>query len=389
MALKKSNKKQSLSWIEISTDNLSANVDSFHNLSPQQKMIAVVKGNAYGHGLDIVGKFLDNHQYVDYLATADLDEALALRKLGIKKPIIVLSFYDHTDLQKIITASRQNIALPIYNFTQLKALQSLPIKPHHPLQLHFKVDVGTHRLGWQEQNYLTAIDEILLSSNLQLVGLFSHLADSESSDLEFTKKQIQEFDRLTKNITDKYNLDLLTHLACSASTMANLATNTTAIRIGIGLYGLNPSLPAQTRVEKIAPEFNLLPILKWKTRVISLQSVKAGDYIGYDKNFQAFQDIEIATLPVGYWDGYNRRLSNQGQVIIKNKACPIVGNVCMNLIMVDVSSIPDIIIGEEALLIAENSTITADHLAELCETINYEIVTNLNSKITRIINNAS
>jgi alanine racemase len=386
VVLRKSTKENSLSWINISTDNLSANIDNFSKISDNKQIIAVIKSNAYGHDMLQIAEFLDNNKQVTYFATADLDEALALRYMSIVKPIVVLSIYDLANTDKLKAAITKSIDLPIYNFDQIEVLTKLAKELNKTVNIHLKIDVGTHRLGWQKSQLNEVVDELQKSDLLKVVGVFSHFADSENEDQEFTKKQTEDFIEISNTLKSKLNLSFITHIACSASTMTGVASEIDAVRIGISMYGLLPNHFAYKAAQERFADFELKPILSWYTRIISIQSIRKDDFVGYAKGYKARKDMTIATLPIGYWDGYDRHLSNIAKIIIKNQLCNVVGKVCMNMVMVDVSNISEVEIGDKAILIGDSAdnSVSADDLASSCGTINYEIVTRINSKIPRI-----
>ncbi|MFH1668000.1 MAG: alanine racemase [Candidatus Komeilibacteria bacterium] len=358
-----------LTWIEINKQAIEDNIATFRSLvNIQTKLIPVIKSNAYGHDINLMAKLLDQNKQVNYLAVVSGDEALQLRQNNIKKPIIVLSFYQLEQVEELIN---NNIEFVISNFEQLDNVVQLDKE----CNVHLKFDIGTHRLGF----YLDAIGQItdkLRNSKIKIAGVFSHYADSENDDQSITDQQTGQFKQIINKLQEKH-INALSHVACSASTMSDKSHHFDAIRFGIGLYGLMSS----------KHNIKLKPALSWYTKIINIHAVKAGDYIGYARGFKVESDMKVATLPVGYWDGYNRLLSNQGEVIIAGQKCNVVGKICMNLTMVDISNITEIRVGDQATLIGQDNDciITVDELAKKCQTINYEFVTRINQNIKRIL----
>lgn len=378
------------SWVEISKSALIHNVKIFNKIiGPRVRLIAVVKSNAYGHGLIEVSKILDKEKAVDFLATVNLAEALFLRQNNIKKPILVLSFYD-LDFQEIKKAIKQKISLVVYSLEQAKFINQIAQSLRIRAKIHFKVDTGTSRLGLSPQASFKCIKTLLQYKNLFLEGLFTHYASSEEMDQSFTLHQTSDFYHLIRRLEKENIVIPVKHAACSAAALMNQQYHFDAIRLGISLYGLW-SLEDGHSIRK---KYYLKPALSWKTKVIQVKELNKGMTVGYGRTYQARQKVKIAALPVGYWDGYDRKLSNRGEVLINGQRCKILGRVCMNLIMVDVSGI-SVKVGDEAILIGQQAPrrgsgqgreeITVDELARKVGTINYEVVTRINPLLLRKI----
>jgi len=368
-----------LTWIEIKKQAIEDNISAFRSLvNIQTKLIPVIKSNAYGHGIDLIAKLLDQNKQVDYSAVVSGDEALQLRQNNIKKPIIVLSFYQLEQIDQLIC---NDIEFVVSNIEQLDNV----VRLNKSCKVHLKFDIGTHRLGFCFDDIDQIINQ-LNSSKVNIAGVFSHYADSENEDQSLTDQQTRQFGQILDKLKAN-NIEPISHIACSAATMSNKAHHFEAIRFGIALYGLKPSEIAIARAKEHNDSFSLQPALSWYAKIINIHTVKAGDYIGYARGFNAEQDMRIATLPIGYWDGYNRLLSNQGEVIIAGQKCKVVGKICMNLTMVDISNITEIKVGDRATLIGQDNDciITVDELAKKCQTINYEFVTRINQNIKRIL----
>lgn len=368
-----------LTWLEIYKSALIHNLAEFRKIVGERvKIMAVVKSNAYGHGMIEAAKIFDKNG-ADYLGAINLEEALELRKNGLKKPIFILSFWD-IDKNKIIEAIKKNIEFPVYTEEQIKILANLSQKIGKKAKIHLKIDTGTSRIGILPRNALNFTKKCLKSPWIEIKGVFTHFAKSEAENQAFTNKQAKKLCQIKEQLLPLTNFpqEVLFHAGCTASTLNNSNTYFNLVRIGLGLYGLWPSYGTKKKNKKII----LKPALIWKTKIIQIKELEKGTFVGYDCTYQCKQKIKIAVLPVGYWDGYDRKLSNNGEVIICGRRVPIIGRVCMNLMMVDISKIKNVRIGDEVILL--NKTITAQELAEKTGTINYVVVTRINPLLPRI-----
>ncbi len=371
----------SSSQVIISKQNLLHNLRQFKKIVKSSQIMSVVKSNAYGHGLIQVAQAIQGE--TDWFATVNLDEALALRKTGIKKPILVLSYYD---LDAVIDAIKHNISLVAYDLKQIKFLDNAAGKLKKKAKIHLKVDVGTSRLGVLKDEMLRFARAASKFSNIEIEGVFAHLAASEE-DINFTNEQLSLFDQCLFNLYRAGIEPNITHIACSAAALVFKNSHRNMIRLGIGLYGLWPSEQAEKLALKVYPKFELKPVLSWKTKLIQIKNLKAGTFVGYGKTYKTRRATILAVLPVGYYEGFDRGLSNTGNVLIHGKKCKVLGRVCMNLTMVDVTDVKDVKVGDEAILIgrAEKQELTADQMAKHSGRINYEVVTSINPLIPRIL----
>jgi len=377
-----------LTWLEISKSSLIHNLKQFKKvISPKIQLMAVVKSNAYGHGLIECARIFEKAG-ADWLGVVNLDEALALKKTGLKKPVMVLSYFDASpgSLGPLTQAIKKGVRLPIYDFKTAKWLSSIALKAHKTAYLHLKIDTGTSRLGALPSESVGFIKRLLKLPNLQLEGLFSHLADSENPNQTFTNKQIDTFEKLITKL-EKQGINIpLRHLACSAATILNKRSWFNMVRIGISLYGLYSIQDGLQKIKRKYPWFYLKPALSWYTKVIQVKELSTGTNIGYGLTYKAKRKTKIAVLPIGYWDGYDRKLSNQADVLIHGQRAPVRGRVCMNIAMVDITDISNVRVGDRVTLIGcdGKEEITADELAKKIGTINYEVVTRINPLLTRL-----
>jgi alanine racemase len=365
----------SLSYIEVSKSALLGNIKAYREQLGKTKLMAVVKANAYGHGVDIVADVIKDE--VDWFGVVNIDEAVNLRDLGVNKPILAMSYYDE---DKIEEALRKNISLVAYDENQLKLLNESAQRLRTQARVHLKIDTGTSRLGVLPNQVLEFAQKIGKHQHLKLEGVFSHLAASEDN-VPYTKKQLEVFESALSLLEKNGIKPQVRHIACTASASAFPQSRFDLIRLGIGLYGLS-SYKSRSKTSKLI----LTPILAWKTRIIQIKDVPKNTYIGYSLTYKTSKASKIAVLPVGYYEGYPRSLSNKSEVLICGQRCPVRGRVCMNLMMVDVTKVKDPAAGDEVVLIGKQGKdeITADELARHAGTINYEIVARLNLNIPKV-----
>lgn len=376
-----------LTCLEISKKALIHNLKIFKKVVGKKiKIMAVVKSNAYGHGIIESAKIFEKLG-ANYLGVINLDEALLLRKKGLEKPIFILSYWpipinykSELITNQIKQAIYLNIEFPVYAEEQIKILSQISQKIRKKAKIHIKIDTGASRIGLLPENALNFVIKCLKSPFLEIKGLYTHFAKSEAKNQAFTIKQAQKLDKIREKLlkTKDFPENVLFHAGCTASTLNNHKTFFDMVRVGLGLYGLWPSKETKENNKRI----NLKPALSWKTKIIQVKDLTKGTFVGYDCTHQCQQKTKIAILPVGYWDGYDRKLSNCGQVLIQERRAPVIGRVCMNMTIINVSKIKNVKINDEVILL--NKKISADELAEKIETINYEVITKINQQLPRI-----
>lgn len=368
------------SWIEINAAAFNHNIAQYKKIVGPVLLAPVIKSNAYGHGLELIAHLCENNPDVDRICVVSLSEALRLRAIGITKPLLVLSIID----ANIAYAIEHDIEIIVYDIITAHELNALAHTQNKKAQIHIKVDTGLSRLGLSPDAAYALIQQIQQLSHITISGIFTHYAASENADQTFTNQQIKTFNQLLEKL-DAQGIHIpLKHTSCSAAITANNATHFTMVRLGIGIYGLWPSADNKKTTLAHYPTFSLKPIMTWKTRIIHIKEISAGSYVGYNLTHQTNKPTRIATLPIGYWDGYDRRLSNKGIVLINNQCAPVVGIVAMNLIMVDVTGI-DVLVGDTVTLLCAHEHVNATMLAQLCNTINYELVTRINPLAPRMM----
>ncbi|PWB38261.1 MAG: alanine racemase [Parcubacteria group bacterium] len=367
-----------LAWVEINKANLVHNLQQYKNIIPHAQIWPVIKSNAYGHGLASVLSILEKEKNAAGFMLANLDEALAVRVLS-KKPLMVLSYFDPEESQ-LLKIVDQNISLTVYDLATADYLNDLGAKLNTKFQINIKVDTGTSRLGFRVEEAADVVRQIQHKPNLEIFSIFSHFAESEAEDQTFSRGQLAQLNQIKKQFPD-----ILFHIACSAAAISVPDSQLDIVRLGLSLYGLWPSEPSRQRGEKLG--LDLHTVLSWCTKIVQIKKIKSGESIGYNRTHIFEHDGQLAVLPVGYNEGYPRALSNKSEVLIKGKRCPVRGNICMNLTMVEIPQGLEVKVGDRATLIGidDAEKISAEYLAGQAQSINYEIVTRINTDIPRII----
>jgi len=365
-------------WAQINLKNLEFNYRQLKRTAGKKvKVLAAVKANAYGHGILEVSRKLENAG-VDYLGVASIDEALVLRYGKIKTPILVLGIaFSKNEMQ---LALKFNITLTVADYRYAKILNS-QIPSKNKIKIHIKVDTGMGRLGiWHEQ----AKEQIIKISrlkNLSIEGIYTHFSSADS-DLVFTRAQAQIFAALIKELRQNKITFELAHAANSIAACRFPDSCLNMIRPGIMLYGIYPDKKLKFRIK-------LKQVLSLKTKITYLKTVDAGRSISYGRTYITKRKTRIATLPLGYADGYARALSNKAKVIIRGEKFPVSGRVCMDQTMVDVGISSKIKKGDIVTLIGSQGAqeIHAEDLAFICNTIAYEITCWISSRVPRVFKN--
>ncbi len=366
-------------WIEVSRAALEHNIRAFRKLvGPNVELMPVIKSNAYGHDFLKIAQLCQKNKAVNRLCVVSLEEALVLRQKKITKPIIILAIYE-LDKKKLTEAIAHNITFPLYTLEQARLLNTIGKQLKKKVMVHFKIDIGTSRIGILMNELPRFLKQLKSYQYLNYEGVFGHFASSED-DPKRTREQHALFKKVLTILT-KHGFSVpVRHVACSASTTLYPKMHYTAVRVGLSIYGLDPA-PATKR------EIILRPILSWYTKIIQIKTIPRGTKISYGGTFTTTRTTKLATIPVGYWDGYDRSFSNKASALVHGKRCPVRGRVCMNLTMIDVTGIQNVKAGDKVNLIGKKGReqITADELAKISTTINYEIVTRINPLIPRLI----
>ena len=378
---KKNNYK---TWIEISESALKNNFKIFRKLVGKSKIFCVVKANAYGHGLLEIVKVLEKLD-TDFYAVDDINDALKIRDIGVTKLILVLGYTRFSNLKRAID---NNISLTVYNTEVLKYI--LKLNCTNLAKIHVKVETGLNRQGISGTELVKLVKLIKNHPNkVILEGISTHFADIEDTlDPNYSRIQLKNYRIILRSLSKYLPANFYRHIAASAGTILYPETYFDAVRIGISLYGLWPSKETKlSYMFKKKDIINLSPVLSWKSIVAQVKSVGKGEPVGYGRTWYAPRKSNIAIVPIGYFDGFDRGLSNIGRVIVSGSFAPVIGRVAMNMIAVDVSEVNNIKIEDEVVIIGKqgNKEITADEIAQRIGTINYEVVSRLNQNIPKLL----
>ena len=356
------------------------NMERMHQaLSPQTGMIGVIKTDGYGHGAVPIGRELEKLSYVSGYATATAEEALILRRAGLKKPILVLGYtfpcsYEELILQKVRPAVFRRDALEVLNACAGRLRQKASV--------HVKVDTGMSRIGIRPDEEGLAFMEWLAGlPHIEVEGIFTHFARADETDQGAALSQLAQFTAFAQEAERRMGRQIpLKHCSNSAAILTLPQANLSLVRAGITLYGLSPSAEVTRDI------LSLHPVLSLKSRLVYVKDIEAGTPVSYGGTFVAKEKMRIATIPVGYGDGYPRSLSGKGSVLIRGMRAPIVGRICMDQFMVDVSAIPGVSEGDEATLIGTDGgeEITMEELGALSGRFNYELACDLGKRIPRV-----
>jgi alanine racemase len=365
-------------WAEINLDNLAFNMKQIRGCSKGKDIIAVVKADAYGHGaLDISPVLLENG--ATSLAVAVVNEGVELRRGGIECPIMVLGFTPPSLIDNLL---KYDIQQSIFSYSYAKELSAIAKKKHKKAKVHIGIDTGMGRIGFMpSEESIKEVVEISKLPNIEIEGLFSHFSTADEKEKEYTHYQLNKFNDFYEALKKAGVNIKVRHIANSAAITELPESHFEAVRPGIILYGYYPS----GEVDKNRIE--LKPVMDLKTNIAHIKSIPSGYYISYGRRFQTSRDSIIATLPVGYADGYTRLLNNKAKVIINGQFAPVVGSICMDQCMVDVTDIKgDVKMGDEVILIGEKNGVrlNADHIAEMLGTINYEVVCMITKRVPRV-----
>ena len=375
-----------LNWVEISASALQNNLQEFRRrLGADVLLGAVVKSNAYGHGMLEVAALARDHG-ADWLCVNNMAEAVALREAGHDRPVLVMGYVERRDLDEIVARDLRPV---VYSTEALEELEARARERSRKVRVHVKVETGTYRQGVLEHDLPDFVRRIDDCDWLELDGLTTHFANIEdTTDHSFARAQIETFQRIQTALGRRSDSIPLRHAACSAAAILFTRTHLDLARVGISLYGLWPS--RETRVscqDRGKPALDLSPAMTWKTRVAQLKPVPEGSYVGYGCAFRATREMKIAVLPVGYHEGYDRRLSGVAHVLIGGRRAAVLGRVCMNMCMVDVTDIAGVQPEQEVVLLGRQGeeTVTAEQLAAWCGSISYEIVSRIHPDLPRVV----
>lgn len=368
-------------WVEVSKNALENNVQVIRRLAPEKTIMAVVKSNAYGHGL-VKTSWLLLKYGANWIGTDSLDEALLLRKVGIKAPILVLGY---TGAGQLAVAAYHRVRVTLYDAALLEAAAKLGQR----LIWHLKIDTGMSRQGVTLADLPNFITKLKNYPHLHSEGVFTHFANADDLPaLTYARKQVANFYETLKTLRASGRIPSIVHAAATPAFFSLPEASFDLIRIGIGFYGLWPSEKFKSSFQSLG----LRPALSWKTRVVQIKNIKNGTPVGYGITEKVGRDSTIAVLPVGYYDGCFRGLSSIGSVLISGQRCKILGRISMNLCVADITKVrpamakPFCGVWDEVVLIGRQGQeeITAEEIAQKIGTISYEVVARINPLLPRI-----
>lgn len=365
-------------YIEVSLKNIIENIENMQReISDNTQMIAVIKTDGYGHGSVPIAKALTGHQGLYGFAVATDEEAMELVREGIKEPIIVLGYtfpYAYEEM------ALYGIEPTVFRLDMAEEMNKAAKKTGRKMRVHIKVDTGMGRIGvFPDESGLMLIKQVNEMEHIEIAGVFTHFASADEEDKSFAYKQLQIFQNFISEIKNMGIKDFMCHCSNSAAIVTMPEANMDAVRAGITLYGLRPSSNIDLK------EHHLKPVLAFYSSVVFVKEVPAGFPVSYGSTFVTEKPMRIATVPIGYGDGYPRSLSGKGFVLIRGQKAPILGRICMDQMMVDVTNIKNVVEGDKVTLIGkdDNQQITADELGELSGRFNYELVCDLGNRIPR------
>jgi len=365
-----------MAWAEIGLKALAHNFDAIKKAAgPKLKILCVVKADAYGHGNIAIAKMLEK-KGVDFLGISDLHEGVLLRKAGIKKPILMVENTLPAHAKYLV---ENNITPIVCTFALAQALNTLGAQKRKKIVVHIKVDTGMGRLGVAPDDAFALAQALVRLPWISLKGICTHFPLSDS-DSDFTRSQQKTFLFIAYAIQEKLNVPLCyIHASNSLGIVAYENEGFSMARAGLILYGMYPS-------PRIKSKILLKPVMSVKSRVTLVKNVEKGTGISYGHRFMTPRAMKIATIAIGYSDGYFRAFSNKAHVLIRGKRCPVLGTVTMDQIMADVSRVKNIKIGDEVCVLGRQGKeeVSADELAKIAGTINYEITCSLGSRVPRM-----
>lgn len=375
--------KKPYTWIEIDAGAFAHNLAQYKKIIGKNRIFApVIKANAYGHGMEQIARVCQESEHVDWVCVGLLSDALALRTRGITKPIFVLGYADG-DLEQAVG---QSIDLLLYNYETAQELNAVGKKHNYVFNVHIKVDTGLSRLGVFPDQLLSFTQKVRALPFVNINGIYSHFVEPQALDDTYTKMQIAQFNWSLNQLHQADIQVAYIHIANSAAVTRFAFESCNMFRIGAGIYGLWPSQAVQTIAQERYPDFNLKLVLNWKTHIINIKKVPTDTFVGYIRTYQTKRDTTLATIPIGYYDGYTLKYSNCAHVRVGNYYAPIVGRVCMNHTIIDVTDIPNVRLGDEVLLLGDDPKVNVYTFAQLTGNNNVrEVLTNIYPHIERIV----
>ncbi len=367
-------------YVAVDLDAAVNNMIRMHeHLAPGTRMMAVIKTDGYGHGAFPIGKALEPLDFVFGYAVATAEEALKLRKEGLEKPILILGYVFPCDYEEL---ARQNVRIAVFREDMLEELTVASRAIGRPIPVHIKVDTGMGRIGIPaDEEGIRFVQKALETEGVEIEGIFTHFARADEADKTSVNAQFGRF----RNFLDRVKTELgfeppIRHCSNSAAILELPETHLDMVRAGITLYGLEPS--DEVDMKRIPLE----PVLSLHSRITFVKTLQPGQSVSYGGLFTAEKVTRVATVPLGYGDGYPRSLTGKGEVLIRGRRCPILGRICMDQFMVDITDLPEVKEGETVVLLGRDGTecITAEELGAKSGRFNYELVCLISNRIPRI-----
>ncbi|WP_214629621.1 alanine racemase [Paenibacillus agaridevorans] len=369
-------------WVEISLDGIRHNIVQFqHRKKKECLLMAVVKANGYGHGaVEVARVALDAG--ADYLGVAFADEAFELRSAGITAPILILGY---TPPEFVPAVVLQEVTMTVFTDDVLQAASAAALQFHKKARIHLKIDTGMSRIGVQpSDDWRELVKAAFFFPQIELEGVFTHFAEANGSGSAYTRHQFSTFQRVLSEVEEEGITIPIKHCCNTAGTLQFPNMHMDMVRVGVGLYGVNPCDSG------IADEVNLVETMAVKTRIAAVKWIASGQAVGYGRQYCATQARKVATLPIGYADGIPRKLSNTGFVVINGELAPIIGVLCMDQMMVDVTVIEAVEPGTAVTLFGghirspQSQHVSVEDVAAWSKTISYEVMCGIGKRVPRV-----
>ena len=373
------NSKYSRVYAEIDMDAIAENFRVMHErISPKTKMVAVIKADGYGHGAVPIARMIQPEDYIWGFAVATMTEAMILRKNQITKPVLILGYTFEEDYEDLI---RYEIRPVVFKLDMAKELSQAAVQLKKTLSIHIGLDTGMSRIGFSDtEESIKTIREIASLPGIRIEGMFTHFAKADELDKAPANRQFERYMHFAHRLEEAGITIPLKHVSNSAALMELADMNLNLVRAGISIYGIYPSAEVSRDSMKLTPAMSI------HSRIVYIKEIETGTEISYGGTFTAPHPMRIATIPVGYGDGYPRMLSNKGYVLIHGKRAKILGRICMDQFMVDVTDILEAQELDEVVLVGRqgNEEITVDELGDLCGRFSYEFICDIGKRVPRI-----
>ncbi len=362
---------------EINLDAIGNNIREIKKrIKAKTQLLAVVKADAYGHGAEEVAKVC-LYNGADQLAVATCDEGVQIRQWSIQVPVLILGNTVEGQLETVVN---YNLTQAVFRYETAKLMSDIAVRLNKTALVHIKIDTGMSRIGFlPNDESIEEIERIFALPNLKVTGIFTHFATSDEKDKTFTNVQYKKFRFVTDKLQNKGYKGFIRHCANSGAILDMPELQLDMVRAGIIIYGMYPS-------NEVSHPINLIPAMSLKSQISYVKYLEENVSVGYGRTYFTTKKTKVATVPIGYADGYSRAFSNKARVIVKGHYAPVIGNVCMDQMMINVSEIPDVNEGDSVIIMGSDgkNTVSPEELAAISGTINYEIVCNVGKRVPRV-----